>query len=514
MTHWLLLLIAAATGAAVMVVELMTVRLMAPWYGQSQIVWTNVIGVVLAALAAGQWLGGRWTVQKRSSPIVALVLLAGALSFVVPDVIRLLAPMTLPPGLQLDEAWPFVTYGSLLVVMIAVGLPMAALGAVTPWLVRLSREAPKVPGRIAGAMLGAGTLGSLFGTFGTTYFMLPRVGSAWSVRLAGSLLICVALLVWLLSRERVSAMKLVFLLIPLVPRAFPVLSTDESVLASVETPYQDARVELDSDGTRLLRINEGLDSFHSAYRPGMIWTNRYFDAFVAPALVSPFGADGLQRVLILGFGAGTMARQIHEISPDSIVSGVELDKRLVQLGIEWFGLPESIHVDSGVDARVALRYSSAEFGCIIVDSYSQQIYVPAHLCTMEFFQELRSHLLEGGIAALNLGGRTREDPVVSAISSTFACVFPDPIMARVPGTRNMILMGVRGGAFDHMALDERLKDIEMAVPDVRNHLGWMVDAGTFGAVEPSRGGGLLRDGNAPIESMAHAGWRASTSWDS
>ncbi|MBM3985963.1 MAG: hypothetical protein FJ296_09805, partial [Planctomycetes bacterium] len=65
MSLGLLALVAAATGAAVLVVELMAVRLMAPWFGQSQPVWTSVIGVVLAALAAGQWLGGRWAELRR-----------------------------------------------------------------------------------------------------------------------------------------------------------------------------------------------------------------------------------------------------------------------------------------------------------------------------------------------------------------------------------------------------------------------------------------------------------------
>jgi predicted membrane-bound spermidine synthase len=506
--HGLLLLIAGATGAAVMVLELMTVRLMAPWFGQSQVVWTNVIGIVLAALAVGQWLGGRWSERSRAAPVVLLMLGAGALSVVLPDVVALLAPLTLPADLQLDEAWPFVTYGSLLVTLLAVGLPMAALGAVTPWLVRLSREASRTPGQVTGAMLGAGTLGSLLGTFGATHVLLPGVGSAWSVRLAGALLIGAGLVLWLMVRPRPGKAALALfalLLLPLVPRD----ERHPAAVVSLETIYQDVRVEIDAEGTRLLRINEGLDSFHSAYRPGSLWTDRYFDAFIAPALVSPRGADGRQRVLILGLGGGTMARQIAEVAPEIVVSGVELDERLVQLGYEWFGLPRTVQVVSGMDARVALKCTSVQQGAILVDAYAQQIYVPHHLCTEEFFRELKDRLLDGGIAALNLGGRTREDPVIAAVSATFSGVFPGAVMARVPGTRNMILLGVRGGAFRHADLEQSLTRLDPTLPEARSHLGWMVDADAFA---PAFGGMAtpLRDQDSPVEALAHAAWRASS----
>jgi predicted membrane-bound spermidine synthase len=507
--HGLLLLIAAATGAAVMVLELMTVRLMAPWFGQSQVVWTNVIGVVLAALAAGQWLGGRWTERTRAAPVVLLMLAAGVLSFVLPDVVAWLAPLTLPAGLQLDEAWPFVTYGSLLVTLLAVGLPMAALGAVTPWLVRMSREATLTPGRISGAMLGAGTLGSLAGTFGTTHALMPSLGSSWSVRLAGIVLMAIALGLRLLGRQPVARTAVALLLLPLVVPLLPEQAADPSLLAAVETPYQNARIELDVDGTRILRINEGLDSFHSAYRPGEIWTDRYFDAFVGPLIASPRGADGRQRVLVLGLGGGTMARQLVAVSPEVQVTGVELDDAVVRLGSEWLGLPDSVMVHSGVDARIALRLERGAFSALVVDAYSQQIYVPPHLCSIEFFTEVRDRLVTGGIAALNVGGRTREDPVVAAVSGTFARVFPGAVMARVPGTRNMLLIGVRDGAFDVATLEEHLAAAEERAPGIRQRLGWMVHGGYFAPVQPE-GAPPLTDDDCPIEALAHEAWSASS----
>jgi len=493
---WLRLLVAAATGAAVLIVELMAVRLMAPWFGTSQLVWTNVIGVVLAALAAGQWMGGRWAEARRGAGPAALLIAAGALSLALPEIVDWVAGLVRPDGLGLEEAFPIVTWGSLLVALLAVGAPMAALGAVTPWLVRLADDAGEHPARVAGAVLAAGTLGSLAGAFGATHVLLPALGSAGAVRLAGACLVLAALPLLGSARPR---RAWALLLLPLATALLPHAPVRPSLLERVETRYQAARVELDPDGTRLLRLNEGLDSFHSAYRPGELWSGRYFDAFALPAVCAPPGADGVRRVLVLGLAAGTMARQAILLDPSLQVQGVELDAALVDLGRRWFDLPAGVAVAIG-DARVALAGSSTPWGAILVDCYSEQIYLPPHLCTQEFFELVRARLVPGGVAALNLGGRTREDPVVAAVAYTFGRVFPEAAMARVPGTRNWIVLGWNGPAPASDALAARLEQL-----GARERLEWMLTGALFAPVPGT--GRLLVDRDAPVEALAHEAWK-------
>lgn len=503
MTDALLLAVAAATGAAVMIVELMAVRLLAPWFGQTLPVWTNVIGVVLLALAIGQWLGGRWAEAGRGRRPATLLLVAGALSIALPDVVRWLAPATLPAQLSLEEAYPFVTLGSLLVALPAIGIPMAAMGAVAPWLVRLSRDSGRSPGAVSGRILAAGTAGSLLGAFGATYVLLGTLGSVLSVRIAGGLLLLSALLVRRAAapQPRGAAGALLVLALPALGMVLPARPVPATQLAAVETLYQYARVERDDDGTVLLRLNEGLDSFHSAYRPGELWTGRYFDAFVAPALLAPVSGDGRRAVLVVGMGAGSMARLVHAVDPSIELEGIEPDAALIDLGRRWFGLPGGLDVHVGLDGRVALLLSERRWGAVLVDAYAQQMYLPHHLCTREFFALLRSRLLPGGVAALNLGGRTREDPVVSAVAATFAGVFEHATMARVPGTRNWLLLGWNGARPDGAEIARRLTEA-----GVSEHLAWFVSGESFGPVRPDDGRQLL-DGDDPVEALADAGWR-------
>lgn len=503
MNPGLLLTVACATGAAVMVVELMAVRLLAPWFGQSLPVWTNVIGVVLLALAAGQWLGGRWASQRSGFAPATLLIVAGALSAAVPDLVSLLAPLTLPADLALDEAYPFVTLGSLLVALLVLAVPMVAMGAIAPWLVSLSRDAHEVPGRASGRVLGAGTIGSLVGTFGATHVLVGAFGSVLSIRLAGLALMVLGLLTrGAGGTSRPTAW--LALAVPGLVFLAPAPAPEQGLLEEVETPYQFARIVEEPDGMRLLKLNEGLDSFHSAYRVGELWTDRYFDAFVAPALIAPADGSGVRRILIIGMGGGTMARQIRTIDRSIEVVGVELDDELVRLGRAWLGLDPAVPVYGGLDGRLALHGSSGPWGAVLIDAYAQQIYVPHHLCTLEYFEQVRARLHPGGVVALNLGGRTREDPVVSAISGTFAQVFEGATMARVPGTRNMLLMGWNGAVTPPAELARRVREAGAA-----DQLAWMLDGEGFAPVAVDAGP-VLRDGNSPVEALAHRAWRADS----
>jgi spermidine synthase len=488
--------VAALTGAAVMMLELMGVRLAAPWFGQSQLVWTNVIGVVLAALAAGQWLGGRWAEGRSGPGPSALLVAAGAFALAQPDLVSWLAPRVLPDELSLLEAHPFVTWGSLLVSLLVLGVPMLALGGVTPWLVRLSLEAQSAPGRVAGRLLGAGTLGSLLGTFGASHLLLPWVGSAGTVRLAGVLLLGAA---FLAGRPR--AALAAWLLLPLATWTLPAPPALDGLLETRETAYQWARVVEHDDGARVLLLNEGLDSYHSLRPAEGVLTGGYYDAFLMPALVAPPSEDGEVDVLVVGLAAGTMAWQLERVAPSIRVTGVEIDEEVVELGRSWFALPEDTRVHAGVDGRVAVASSPRRFGAILVDAYANQIYLPPHLTTVEFFSLLRERLIPGGCVALNVGGLSLEDPVVAAVAATLSQAFDVVQAGRVPGTRNVFLLGWPDGAPASEDVATRLR-----AAGLWEALAWTTDAERL-AVLSGAEGLVLRDGDAPLEDLAHASWR-------
>src|SRR5690606_30686518 len=134
----LAVLAAGATGFGVMAAELTAVRLLAPHFGDSAYVWTNVIGVIMAAMALGAVLGGRLSTRASAgSWPFRLLLAAGCLLLAAPFATNWLGSMLLPADLPLDAAMPALIRGSLVATAVVFAPPMLLLAAVSPLLIVL-----------------------------------------------------------------------------------------------------------------------------------------------------------------------------------------------------------------------------------------------------------------------------------------------------------------------------------------------------------------------------------------
>ncbi len=444
--------VAFSAGAGVLALEITGARVFVPWFGSSILVWTNVIGVTLGAVAVGNLLGGRLADRRPTSgPLVALLLLAGALAALMPFIVPWLASSYLPPDLSLDSAFALIGRTSLLVALIALGPPLVLLGAASPFLVLGACRDGRVGGA-AGLVSGAATAGSLVGAWTPVYFLIPSFGSRATCFIAGAMVAAGAVVAGGSSRNARSTAAVV--LVALVSGAFLVDrsvghggSADATVLAERETRYQYARVERRGDRV-LLKLNEGLDSFHSITVDGDPLTGAYFDYYsLFPALMRPAGRP--LDVLILGFAAGTIARQILTLYPDRDVRivGVEIDPAVAAFGDRFFGLPsdERLDVVTDQDARVYLDHTSERFDLIVVDTYAQQIYVPFQTCSREFFAAAKARLRPDGVLLANLSGFSAGDAPIRAIRNTAAAVFGSVGLLRVERGRNFVLVTSESG---------------------------------------------------------------------
>jgi MFS family permease len=161
-----LLTIAAVAGAAGMSLEMAASRMMLPYYGDSHVIWANLIGVILAALTVGYYLGGgladRWPNRR-----LLLLLLGGAglWTYLVPTVGSplLSAVRAVFPKSQLG----FVG-GSLLGVLV--------LGCVPPLIIRLALADVRTAGNVTGRVYAVSTVGSMLGTFAPVLWLMPSFG--------------------------------------------------------------------------------------------------------------------------------------------------------------------------------------------------------------------------------------------------------------------------------------------------------------------------------------------------
>ncbi len=443
--------VAFCAGAGVLALEVTGARVLTPWFGSSIVVWSNVIGVTLFAIALGNFFGGRIADRLPHRSILAGVLVgAGVLAAMFPWLVPILARRYLPDDLPLDIAFAMLGKASLVVALSALAPPLVLIGAVSPFLVR-SLAAARGVGGAAGWVSGLGTLGSLLGTWAPVYWLIPSVGSKITCLLAGALLtIAGAIAAWRGRRTTWLAILIVALGTSLVAlradRSPNRGAVDGSILAEIESRYQYARVEQNASRTAL-KLNEGLDSFHSLTIDGELLTGAYYDPYLLlPPLVAKRGETF--DVAILGFAAGTSGRQFltaYSDRKDLRIVGVELDPAVAALGTKYFSLPNderlSIVVDQ--DARVFLDHDARKYEAILVDTYAHQVYVPFQTCSKEFFAAARERLEPGGILAANIGGIDFDDVPLSAIRNTAAAVFDRVALERVSGSRNFILLAAR-----------------------------------------------------------------------
>lgn len=445
-------------GAGTMTIELSAVRLLAPWFGASAGVWTNVIGVVLLGLALGYLVGARLSTGARPAQRLATLLAgAAALAALLPALAAPVARWFMPEGVPLHEAAGLLVWGSLAATTILF-LPAALLlGAVGPLAVEASQRARGGGAGLAGGrVLALSTLGSIVGTFGTTHVLLPSLGLRATFLTAGAtLLLAAAGVAFAERRVRAPAVGALGLgLATLFGFHPPGARTEvgEVELAAVDSAYQRVRVLEVGEGdqrVRVLRVNESLDSFQSVWvpAPGLLPPGHYYDHFALPlAFEAAERAPERWDVLIVGLGAGTTVRVLEGVAPAGTALsfvGFEIDPMVLALGERYFDLvrgPGHTFV-GGLDGRAGLAQLTGPFDQVVLDAYANNMEIPPHLATVEYFRELARVLRPGAWVTANLGGFGPDDPVIAAFARTAAMGLGARVhLARVPFSRNVTLL--------------------------------------------------------------------------
>lgn len=400
-------------GAGSLATEIAASRLIAPSFGSSTVVWANLIGVVLAALAAGYWLGGRVADRWPEPTLLGWIVVAAAvLVAATPFVAR---PFLDSVSAGLDEVSAGTAVGSFFAVVLVFAPPVVLLGAVAPFAIRLAVTDVATAGVVAGRLYALSTVGSLVGTFVPALVTIPWIGSRRTLLAIAVLLALAGAL--LAGRRALLVAAGAAGLSLLSPGA---ITADAGVLWEEESAYQFVQVVERPDGSRVLHLNEGV-AVHSVWRPGDVLTGGEWDAPLAvPGLIG----RPLRRVAILGNAGGTTARALGRYYPAAEVDGVELDPAVTRAGRRFLGLGDNPRLTvHHSDARPYLRASRARYDLIVVDAYRQP-YVPFYLATREFFRLVRQHLAPQGVVVLNVATVPGDDRLADGVGGTLAVELP------------------------------------------------------------------------------------------
>ena len=401
-------------GIGALATEITASRLLAPYFGSSTIVWANLIGIVLGALALGYWLGGRLA-DRRPEPrlLGAIVLAAAAFIALIPFAAKPFLDFTVE---GLDTASAGAVIGSFVAVLLLCAPPVVLLGMVSPFAIRLAVSAIATAGAVAGRLYALSTAGSLVGTFLPALVLIPAIGTQRTFLVIAVLVAAASC--FMLGARYLLATALIAGLLVVSPGA---IKAEAGLIHEETSPYQYIGVVERPDGRRVLHLNEGV-AIHSVWRADSVLTGGEWDAYLA---LPPLLGRPLERVAILGNAGGTTARALGMYYPQAQVDGVELDPAVSRIGFRYFGMGDNPRlVVHDVDARPFLRSTDKRYDLIVVDAYRQP-YVPFYLATREFFRLVRDHLTPGGIVVLNVAAVPDDERLVAGVGGTLAADFPE-----------------------------------------------------------------------------------------
>lgn len=193
----------------------------------------------------------------------------------------------------------------------------------------------------------------------------------------------------------------------------------------------------DGSEETIMRIN---DPIHSGFE--------YLNFFHAPFAIN----GSIQRVLMVGLGGGSVAKQFQTYYPGVQIDIVELDPVVVDVARDYFqftpGPNTRIHT---MDGRQFLRGTQVKYDLILMDAYTSNPYgsfIPFHLATEEFFALAKSRLQPGGLLAYNVIGQLNgwRKNILGSLFKTMEGSFNTIYMFPASSSRNVVLIGDTGAS--------------------------------------------------------------------
>lgn len=415
-------LIVFTASACGLTIEIVASRLLAPMIGVSLYTWTSIIGVVLAGISIGNYLGGRAADRFPSQTTLGLILLGGGISSI--SVLPLL-------GL-ISGALPGIPYVARIVFLTATLflLPSLILGMVTPVVIKLRLQDLAETGSVVGKIYGVATTGSIFGTFVTGFVLIQWVGTRSTVILVALVLVLMAFAFGNLLRAKVPGIASIALFLGLGAFSFSSGALDSD--CTRESNYFCITVEealVEGHIGKTLSLDDLVHSYVSLEDPTLLVYG--YEKILADVSTYVARRNPNLQVLFIGGGGYTMPRFLEVLYPESALEVIEIDPEVTRVAFEYMGLwPDARIVTYNEDARVVVpRLAHDRYDLVIGDAFND-ISVPFHLTTKEFNEQVRALLKDDGIYAVNIVDKLHTGRFLRAYVNTLQRTFPHVYIVR------------------------------------------------------------------------------------
>jgi len=428
------------TGFSLLAYELAAARILAPAIGSSTYVWTSVIGVIIASLALGFWVGGKLADQRdRATDLVWLLVTASLLV--------LLTLMFYPLVLELAVAgFPEVRLQAVFAALFLFAPTSFVIGTTSPYLAKLNVRSLKTTGQHIASLDALNSLGGITGTFLTGFVLFGYIGSRQTFFVVAALLLAASWLIAPHYRARQRLAVSVGVVLTSLLLLWPAKDA-EAVSLSIDTATSHYEV---TDFTHSGRLARGLTT-----GPGGIQSAVYLEGENSPVfwyakeISRVVKARQPQSVLVLGGGAFTLPEQLGRALPGSQIDVVEIDPGLQAISERYFRYTNPANVQLiFADARTYLNHTTKTYDMIIVDVYGDAS-IPFTLITKEYGQAVARALAPDGVLLANvIAGRSGAcKEVFDAMRAAYGQELPQAYYSHSPHSNlartNFILLYAR-----------------------------------------------------------------------
>ncbi len=386
-----LLYVVFGTGAVILAVEVLAVRVLSPYFGNTMYSFSSILSVMLAGLSLGYWRGGRLADASPNTRSFYLHVAKAGFSVVV---VQFLSYIVLP----LLAVFLSLRSGPLVASLVLFFVPGYLFGLLSPYVIKLRSVAhpERGVGTVSGEVYFASTLGSIVGSLMSGFVLVPSFGVSLSMFLLGGVVLAVGLIGAHVARTtQALAAIAVVLLCTAALRVSPAHPAGGTVLHAEDGIYERITVfEGPAFGTygRMLMLDRTYSSGVALPDGDLLFPyTRYYRLYRGYA-------PELRRALVLGAGTGTVAKELHEDYPDATVDIVDIEPRLFSLAHEYFFMPQTERIRTHtMDGRQFLRKSGEQYDMIFGDMYATVYSIPWHVATVEYYALLRERLAPGGV---------------------------------------------------------------------------------------------------------------------
>ncbi len=454
-------------GALIMALEMIGSRFLTPFFGNSVFTWASIISMVLLALAIGYFVGGSMAEKRPDILFVAnIVLLASFLMLLIPfyfeDFFKFIYK-------QIGD----IKLGGFIGAVSILFLPLSLLGIYSPYSVKLAMKHSDAPGKISGTIYAISTIGSIIGTIGVTFWLIPHIGSK-SIVVALSFIgfLSAVTLTFLHFNEKEARSKattititalityfLFFIVVVYLPEIKHTLGIKDFqskyIKEEVESNYNHIIIKQKGE-----YVTMSFTRYKSKYTESKINIFNDNELPVSYTQLMPLGvvyAPDARKLLMIGFGGGMICKYIHKHFPEIDITGVELDNKVVEMSKKYFKLSEDNKLKVIVeDGRLFLNDTEEKYEIIMVDAYKGG-YIPFHLCTKEFYELVSTRLSGNSCMVLNLHSGSKLYP---EIVKTVKAVFSNIDIYALESSGNVVLIAYQNKKKNQRELEQTAELIQ------------------------------------------------------